>query len=179
MSEKEIILPEDDKAATYRTDIAGWVSRQGFFYGENGEGSARYDGATHRTCARCDAVIRKHRPLCDACKLKYEIDNYNRMPKSPWDGEAPLYSDLKDTYYHDLCEALDDLEDGQALADLRLVICEPNKATISIDLFADYLPDDSDAPDELLAAIEDFNEAMAAVTLSWHPGRYALEIGDE
>ena len=49
---KEIILDTSDKAATYCTGLTGWVSRDGYYFGDNkdSENMAKYKGSTHRSC---------------------------------------------------------------------------------------------------------------------------------
>ena len=82
------------------------------------------------------------------------------MPRAEWDGKAILYSEARDQYYSTPDDAAEDLEDDQTLADLRLVICEPNYVRqIEPDYCCDDLPEDGDVPDEVAEAMEAFNEA--------------------
>ena len=68
----------------------------------------------------------------------------------------------------------------QTLADLRLVICEPNYVRqLEPDYCCDELPDDGDVPDEVAEAMEAFNTAVAGIVLSWSPGKKALALPDE
>lgn len=39
MSDKSVIMFDSPEAATYRTDIKGWVSRDGRYYGEDERGA--------------------------------------------------------------------------------------------------------------------------------------------
>ena len=47
ITKQVIIMEESPEAAEYRTDISGWVSCNGNYYGKD-ERMARYDGATHK-----------------------------------------------------------------------------------------------------------------------------------
>ena len=62
---EKIVMYDSPEAATYRTDIKGWVSRDGHFYGDNGpsaEHGARWSGCTHMNC-KCGTSMRKESPL--------------------------------------------------------------------------------------------------------------------
>jgi len=91
-----------------------------------------------------------------------------------------LYSETRDRYYSDPEEAEDELEDGEALEDLRIVICEPQCApSLEADWFTDVLPsEDYDVPDALLEAIDTFNATMNGVVLSWVPGKTRLKADE-
>lgn len=181
----KIILPDSPEAATYRTDICAWVSRDGTFYGDGprGEKVARYVGCTHVLCKRCGEATPKEHSLCDACTALYNAQRYAAMPRAKWDGETPLHSEVTEKFYYCLAEAEEDaaeMEEPQTLADLRLVICEPVHATpLETDYFSDDLPDDGDIPQQIADAIDAFNAAVAGVVLSWAPGKTALDLEDE
>lgn len=83
----DIILPSDDRAATYRTDITGWVSRDGKYCGDD-ERLARLVGATHRACADCGVSTLKTYMICPACRDKRAEQRYLALPQAEWDGEA-------------------------------------------------------------------------------------------
>lgn len=166
----------DSPEAAHKTTVEGWVSRNGFFFGDD-ERTARYEGCTHRTCEDCGAAIRKGSLVCGDCAEKRDAKRYAAMPRKPWDLKAMVYSDTLDKYYPDPEQAEDNLEEGQTLEDLRLIICEPNYARrIEDDYFCDEAAEDGELPDELQEAIEAFNAAVIkAPPLSWSPGKYALE----
>jgi hypothetical protein len=175
MSE-EIIMFDSPDAATYRTDIKGWVSRNGIFYGENNERTARYSGCTHVACSVCGTPTTKHYTKCDKCRSMAAIDRYLAMPAAQWDGATMLYSDARDEYYIDLEAVYDSIEEGESIDDLRLIICEPNYARqIEEDYFCDEMTEDGDLPDEVTDAMEAFNEKVAGVVLSWSPGKTRLD----
>ena len=87
-----------------------------------------------------------------------------------WDGESPLYSETNEKFYSDESEAEDDLEDGETLADLRLLICKPNHVRqLDYDYCYELSRDDGELPSQVNEAIEAFNEAVKGIVLSWSP----------
>jgi len=179
-SKEPMILDTSDEAASIKT-VTGWVSRTGRFWG-NDERMARYDGSTHKQC-ECGAVAEKSYIRCDSCRAKGEIERFKARPIQPWDGETFLYSDAHDKYFQDLESLLDHLsdyddDDKYTLADLRLIICEPNIAReVESDHWCDDLPEDGDLPSEMAEALRVFNEVVKrAPPLSWSPGKYAADV---
>lgn len=185
MAAKEtIILPSSAEAATYRTDICGWVSRDGRYYGNDSgaERTARYAGSTHSECRECGAVCDKSYTLCDNCRGKAELARFLALPRAPWDGVQMIYSEATDRYYNSPSDALDDFDEGTPEDEMRLVLCKPNHARqLDEDHFVDELPDDGDyhsLPAALQEAIEAFNKVVdACPPLSWSPGKVALDLG--
>lgn len=176
----EIILPTDDRAAEYRTNIKGWVSRLGHFYGED-EHLARYDGSTHNTCKNCGEPCEKHWLICDKCRDKKEIEKYHAMPTKEWNGTDGLYSNSHDRWFWSWDELLDYCHDEDCTYDdLMLVIGEPTYAT-EIDPsehYSDDLPEDGELPDDLRKPFDDLNEFIRNnnIILSWVPSRFAAII---
>lgn len=175
----KIILPSDEKAASLET-VKGWVSRNGLFFGKD-ERAARHDGSTHVKCEDCGAIIPKHDfPVCDECKEKRDIERYSRRERKVLDGDVMLYSDAYDEYFDNLDYAKDFCDVNEcSLADLRLIICEPNYAgEIESDHWCDDLPEDGDLPSELADAIEELNKFIreGKIILSWSPGKFAVEL---
>lgn len=188
MGDNKIITPDSPEAAQYRTDIRGWVSRNGKFYGENGhaEHVARYEGSTHLRCEGCGALYPKsYWMVCDDCRAKRDAERYLARPRARWDGKAMLYSEVLDRFFDSPDDAddwasLEDDENPMPLEEMRLVICEPDYArTIDSDYWADQLPEDGEIPSDLEAALNSFNEAISGILLSWEPGRYALDLSDD
>lgn len=170
-----MILYDSDQAA-HRATVEGWVSATGRFWGNNEHG-ARYEGCTHVRCA-CGEVMGKGLGKCGACHEAENIARYAAMPRQRWNNEM-LFSEATFSYYRNPEEAEDALEEGQTLADLRLVLCDPVYGPqLDDEVFYDSLPDDdNDVPDELLEALDAFNKAVrAAGVLSWSPGKFALEL---
>lgn len=173
-TDKPVIPFDSDEAAKLAT-VTGWVSREGRFYGED-ERSARYGGCTHWPCDTCGALTEKGWLICDACRDKKEVERFLAMPRAPWDGFVMLYSHAQDRYFNEPGDI--DLEEGQELDDLRIVLCKPNyPRQIDPDYFSDDLPEDGDyddLPAELFKAIDAFNEVMRACKpLSWSPDKTA------
>lgn len=176
MAEKEMILDTDPRAATYHTDIKGWVSRDGRYYGED-ERTARYAGCTHRACERCGKPCERSWLKCSDCRAILDRERFAAKPQAEWNGSDYIYSELLDDYFADLSDAEDRLDEGQTLADLMLVICEPNHVRpLSDDYCCDELSDDGDLPSEVEAAMDAFNKAVAGIVLSWSPGKFALKL---
>jgi hypothetical protein len=181
--EEVMILEDSPEAATYRTDIKGWVSRTGLFLGDrqDSERLARYDGSTHAKCEKCGQIRRKN-SWCETCHKLREKEVYEKMPKKKWDGEGMICCD-GDRYFTSIEEAEDYAEDnGQTLADLQLVICEPQYAhEIEDDYWEDLLPEDMGLDEvypELSKAIEVVNVLIRQkkVPLSYSAGKFALEL---
>lgn len=176
----KIVMRDSPEAAEYRTGMSGWVSRRGLFYGDrpDSEDMARYDGCTHVACKYCSAPAQKSYTACQECRDKKDLERFEALPRADWDGKAMLYSESRDKYYAGPDDAEDELEEGETLTDLRLVICNPNYVRqIDTEYFCDDLPEDSDdVPPEVEAAMEAFNEAVAGIVLSWSPGKAALAL---
>lgn len=177
-SDKAPMILYTDKKAAIRKRVTGWVSRTGRFCG-NDEHMARWEGCTHTTC-ECGSPVEKNWTKCEACRRIGEIERYNKRERQEWDGDSTVYSDAHDRYFMDLSEVLEYCEDeGCTVADLRLIICEPNYPS-PIDPnehFCDYLPEDGDVPSELAEAFEALNAVIEKCSpLSWSPGKYAAIV---
>ena len=178
----EIVMRDSPEAAQYRTGISGWVSRHGHYHGDGpqSEASARYEGCTHVGCSDCGAPTRKGYTKCGECRNKAEIARHESRPRAEWDGKAMLYSDARDKFYESPDDAEDDLDDGETLADMRLVICEPIYARqLEPDYFADDMAEDGELPAAVEEAMEVFNKSVAGILLSWSPGKAALALPEE
>ena len=187
-NKEEIVMYDSAEAAEYRTDIKGWVSRHGRFFGDghDSEHLARWDGSTHRPCNLCGkAVEEKHYLACSGCREKRKRERYHAMPVGKWDGEVPLYSEFLDEYFNDTDEALDWMHcdnktSAKTLDDLMLVICEPVYARqIDEDFFCDELPEDGEVPDDIADAIDAFNEVVKGYKLSWVPGKARFDCSEQ
>ena len=183
----KIILPDSPEAATFRTSIKGWVSRDGKFYGDGktAEEIARWAGCTHVPCGQCGTPTPKGRTRCDACRRQAEIERYEAMPRAEWDGEAMIYSEERGLFYFSPEDAIDDSQHWQTPESLRLVICEPVRVR-RLDI-ADVLdglgPDDAEIPRDVAAAIQAavdaYNAAVSGFVLSWEPGKTALAMTED
>ena len=170
MKTETMVLFDSPEAATLQT-VTGWVSRDGRFYG-NDERIARYAGCTHRKCESCDNVVDKGHIYCDVCTTKRTAEKYAALPTKEWSGE-PLCTYDDDRYFFDWESVEDYCEDHDTKPeDLMLVICDPVKPKhFDSDLFTDYLAEDGEVPDGILAALDVLNTAIDnAPPFSWYPG---------
>jgi len=175
---KEIILITDDRAATYMTNIKGWVDSNGMFYGHK-EDVARYSGCTHRLCEGCNQPVEKHYLRCRDCRLKKSVSDYYDMPKLKWDGKIPLYSETHQEYFFDESDLYDYLHDsGCIIESLCLIICRPQYfSQIDTDYFYDDLPEDHEVPEEICIALDQLNKVIDAQGVaSWYPGKFAADL---
>ena len=103
-------------------------------------------------------------------------DKYINLKEAHWDGEAMVYSESLEKFYYSPDEAIEDLEEGQTIEYLMLVICEPVYARkLEIDDWTDDLGDSDEGPDWLEEAIEVFNQTInGKPPLSWAPGKTRL-----
>jgi len=183
MTEKEsIVMYNSEDAATYKTGISGWVTKDGRFWGKD-EHIARYAGCTHVICD-CGDIAKKSYTKCQPCRIKASNDHYNNMPFKEWDGETPLCEHNSDKYFF----GMDDIDDycdeyNYLYSDLKLIICEANKVpeVDPYDIINDIMPEDCDeipyelgkAFDELNSKIKEFNSKN---TISWEPGKYRTSL---
>lgn len=173
-----VVLDSSSEAAAYRTDIKGWVSRNGRYCGQD-ERLARYYGCTHVACEDCCKPIKKTYTVCQECRGKREVERYLAMPKQEWDREGFVYSQVADEYF-DSDQLAEHCEENELTPDdLRLVICEPNYAReIDTDYFADDLPEEVDLPREIWVALDALNKVIREfrTPLSWSPGKFSAVV---
>ena len=176
MDDKTKIHYSSPEAATYRTDIKGWVSAKGHYYGAHpgSEHMARYDGATHWNCAECGAETEIWYTRCDTCRAAKRAERFAALEAVEWDERTPLCIFEGDTFFFSIDEVMCHCEEeGIELADIRLVICDPVYGReFGVDDFYDELPEDGKLPDAILEAVENLNRVVRAYgPLSWTPGR--------
>ncbi len=179
----KIILSTSDEAATYRTDIKGWVSRAGRYYGED-EDFARYDGCTHRPCEDCGAPTPKSYIRCDACQSKADVARWESLPRVEWDGETPLCEFDGDRYFFGADELYDYAENEDLrVSEMRLVVCTPRRPQeVDADYWQDDVPEDEELPPWLEDAVEQLNKVIRAhrhEPLSWYPGKQRVVLPNE
>ncbi|NOI16377.1 hypothetical protein [Vibrio hepatarius] len=176
----QIILEDSDKAAEFKTDISGWVSSDGRFYGKD-ERLARYAGSTHRKCD-CGNIIPKN-SYCNPCAEKRTKEKFLAMPVVAWDGASYIYDENTDKYFsnpEELVEhyAVDDLDSSSAM----LIVCKPNYARqIEDDFWCDDLPEDisfdecGGVEQETISLLNKLNEKLKTTVLSYSPGDQRLD----
>jgi len=184
MSENKIILYTSDEAAAYQTGLRGWVSRTGYFFGDNkdSEKLARYSGCTHVLCQHCGKPTPKAWSACRECRDRQRKEKYLEMPAKKWDGETPLYSEYNGKFYGDIAIAQEDAYDDQiGLDDMMLIICDPvYLSPICEDLWGDELPEDGELPDRIRKALNEFNRILKDFgPVSWQPGKFRVDISQE
>lgn len=179
MSEKNVVLYDSDEAAQLKT-VTGWVSRDGHYYG-NEENIARYAGSTHKKCD-CGSVVEKG-SRCRACESKRRTDAYYALPMETWDGTQPIALWDDDRFFFDEDSFLDflfDMKQGTPgdIPEVQAVLCTPHRlGLISIDNWADDLPDDGELPPAVAAKVDELNEAIkAAPVASWFPGKVRIDM---
>lgn len=181
MSDKVIVMRGSDEAARLETR-AVWVCRHN--HNHDDERSARYCGSTHVACSSCGVPVEKCWLKCATCRAADDLAKYEALPRVPYTGD-PVYSDALDRYLMDEDEieyALDDMDEGATVADLRLVECRPNMAADyapTSELFADGIDTESDGelPGDVDDALDAFRKALEACTapLSWSSGKKAID----
>jgi hypothetical protein len=154
-----------EDAAELRTGKTGWCCKTcGRSYGDN-EHLARWCHSTDLPCECGGRNANKYYTCCDACREKAKDAAWLKSLESAveWDGKTPLYSETKDRYYFDAESIHADLDlnddqepDVEAVAKLRLILCEPNNGRyFDMD---DYLCDDLGEDIEL--DCEDINRVV-------------------
>lgn len=184
---ESFILRSDAAAAKHVTDISGWVSRNGRFFGDgpHGEEMARYDGCTHVSCDKCGEPTPKGWLRCETCRDKAEVERHAGRKTKPWDGKCMIYSEAADKWFNDLEEIIEySGEHNASFESLLLVLSEPVYAR-TIDPTEHYVddlpsddPDESYIPKDILDAFEALNKVIEAckTPLSWQPSVYALDL---
>lgn len=167
--EKEIMMYDSPEAATFVTNISGWIDNDRRFFGNNkdSEHNARYSSCTHIRC-ECGEIMTKHWTKCEKCRTKSAIERYNLLPFKEWDGKEIVYSDLADQYFRDSDEIEDYCSDEDIeTEDLRLLLCKPNYFDqIDSEQWSDILPEDSEGelPKKLQDAIDSLNEVIKSLS---------------
>lgn len=178
---KQVIFPDDPKAATYRTDVHGWVSRTGLFFPEhnNAETLARYNGATHVPCQDCGRATRKSYFLCSDCRAKKEKERYSMRKKIERDGSFPLYSLGCKKYFwsqDDIAEYWWESE-LESVADLQLVPCDPvSLSEVDKSWWDDDLSEDGELPQNFIEALEVLNRIARNSEVAYTPGDCRVEL---
>jgi hypothetical protein len=174
----KIVLPEDAGTAIPVT-ATEYIALDGRRYAT--ERAARWASATHARCSECQQPNEKRYTICSACREKRSVAKHAARKRKPWDGEQMVYSEVLDRYFVSPDDAMGAAEDdGSSLYDLRMLLCEPvYPRRLEPDYFCDDLPEDGDMPDDVLEAIDVFNEAVKGIVLSWRPSEIALLLEDE
>lgn len=159
MTKKEIVMYDDPGIVEYRTNIEGWVSKGGVFYGKN-EHLARWANCTHKKC-ECGNVFTKAYNVCEECRTKKDEDKYNALPHEEYNGE-PVFSRCGDFFYSE-----DDLTDHMVDNDLEEIDLYPTYPAyyqqVETDCWSDVIPEDGDIPKELEKALKELNKVISTL----------------
>lgn len=113
--------------------------------------------------------------LCLSCWEKRQIEWWEKLPVVSWNGEGMVCSDRDgDKFYTSIEEAAESMEDDEDLDDLRLVICEPQRARyFSVDEWVcDEAHDDWDGGAEAGEVERKINDLLQSLgVLSYFPGK--------
>jgi hypothetical protein len=179
-----MILSTSKEAAQFVTNISGWVSRSGNFWGKD-ERMARYDGCTHTLCADCGKPVEKIRGYskCNKCREISDNKLFESYKKQEWDEVTPITIFRGDEYFFDR-DSLDEYcEENENTPDkLQLLICVPNYVKeINDDIYCDYLPEDrslDDVAPELAEKIKELNAYIREnnIIISWSPSNIAAIV---
>jgi hypothetical protein len=195
MKNNEIIMYDSPESAQYVTDISGWVSSTGHFFGKS-EDSARYDGCTHRACTSCGKPTTKLWLICSDCRSTKEIERYYALDgfsetqwKEYWESKYPnefqdvYYSDAIDHYFFTFEEVWTHCDDNDcSMNSLRLKWCEPEYIKdVDPDLyFQDIIQDGDDIPHELIYAFDQLNKKISEFNskniLCYYPSKFRVII---
>lgn len=163
MSTQTEIRPSDPIAATYRTDISGWVSRDGRYYGDGtaAERTARFAGSNVSECQECGVACPKSRIRCDACQAKATRARFDALPLvTEYDYPLALFDG--DEYFFDSDE-LESYCDSREIdpESLMLVTCKPQSLReIDADYWESELPEDGELPKAIADALDTFNAVI-------------------
>lgn len=167
--EQKIVLYDSHEAATYVTNIEGWVSANKHFYGkgELGERLARQDGYTHKKC-ECGNIFEKKwvYSVCEDCRRKGDYERFLNLPYKEWDGVEFVREYDGDKFFWDL-ESLQEYMYENDLDEIDLYICSPvHYNLIDTETVADGSHEDWEPCIALEQKIKEFNDFLK--TLSPH-----------
>lgn len=163
---KKIIMYDDNEAATFKTNLSGWIDRYGYFHGDTktSEEHARWSSCTHKICGKCGKVHDKAWVICKECRGKKEIERYNLFPKKLWDCISPICIFNSDTYFFNgVSEVMDYCKEHDTeIEKLHLCHCEPVILPLfDIDVHFEDTEDVKDyLSEEVIDAAQFLNEAI-------------------
>lgn len=174
-----IILPEDPESAQLKT-LELWVDRWGYAYKD--KNAAQLAGCTHIRCKGCGKPVIKSSLLCGDCKSKKEQEKFLAMPFLEWDKTTPLCVYNTEQYFFIAEEIEDYCEENEIeISSLNLCVCKQCQGPeLDEGFFDDCLPEECELPDELITAINDFNEKVKEYCpISWEQGKYRTAYNKE
>lgn len=175
--EQKEIMYESNEAATYRTNISGWVSVDGKFFGKSEE-LARYHSHTHRLC-ECGTKMASGWSSCDSCRKKKSNERFSALPeKEDWSFPITLWDD--DHYFFDMDSVRDYAHERETSPEcLMLIDCKPNYLfEVGADYWADVLGEDGNLPKEVEEALANLNEVITKhkKAITWESGNHRIKL---
>lgn len=178
---KEVILNTDPNIVEFKTNIEGWVGKDGRFYGKDKD-MAIYANSTHKKCDK-GHTYPKTWINCPTCRELGLPKKYLRLEEKEWDGVTPLCIYDTDKYFFSEDEIYDYCEYEEIdIKNLQLVICNPNYLwEISTDYWEEVYPEDMDLKDvaskEILEKLKELNELINKETpVSWNAGKFRTTL---
>lgn len=177
MEDKKIIMYDSPEAATFRTNLSGWVTGGGLYYGKD-EHIARWAGCTHIKC-ECGSIREKSYTICEECRRKKSNERYAALPFVEWDRDTPLTEWDGDKYFfseEDIAEYCEEHEINPS--ELRLVVCTPNYLhPVYGDNWSDELPEEGELPPAIEKLVKELNEAIKKEgPVSWSQGKQRTTV---
>lgn len=179
MNTDKVILKDSPESATFRTDISGWVSAKGHFYGKD-ESLARYDGSTHKPCTTCGKLSKKEwaYDVCNDCLHEKQVEKIRQRETVPYNPETPVVIANSDIYFFDEESLWEHLSDSEAPeGSILLEVCEPQYLNeINSEIWERVLPMDGEVEDiiskEVLDLVDQLNAKIREhPPVSWIPGK--------
>lgn len=174
-----------DAPIVYRTDIEGWVSPDGRFWGAS-EHLARKSSCDVVDCGThgCSNHVRVSSfNVCDDCREVNRRKRYAAFEVKPWGGNSMVYSMSHDRYFDDAQDVFDYCQSSKCEAvELELVHCRPiHMSTIDEDNLAEELHEDAELPSEIHKALKTLNEMIQrhGKNISWMPSDVAVSWCDK
>lgn len=159
--EEKIVMYESDEAATFVTNISGWVSSNGHFYGKD-ERAARYDGSTHHKC-ECGEIAERMYTCCKRCREKNDHARYMALPEVPFEEVECCMLWEDDKFFFDPGDVAEYLENNDLQPeDIQLQVCEAKDKLSHVheEQWQDELPEEGELPEEIRTALKALNEAI-------------------
>lgn len=172
-----VVRYDSPEAATYKTGIEGWVSRDGHFYGKD-EHMARWAGCTHLICKDCGQEHPRN-SWCQPCHNRKRQEKFLAFPEIPYaEAEYPLCVFDDDRFFWDEVELLDYMADLDDPDTLQIVTTKPGHLhLIDADIWSDDLPEDGKLPDEVARKVDELNAAIrAAGPVAWWAADNRVDI---
>lgn len=173
------VMYDDPTAATFRTGLSGWVSRNGRYFGRGttAEHQARYDGSTHKKCEGCGNPVAKHN-YCKRCYHNKLVERYRSLPVIDWDGVTPICLFDDDKYFFSEGDLMDYCWDNETQPEsLMLVLCTPHYLReVTYDYWCDDMTEDmEELPRPIVHALDTLNRAIRECNelqpISWSEGK--------